>query len=645
MKLSYQWLRELVNIPDNPQELIEKLTNAGLKLEDQQPIDNDLMIDLEITVNRPDCLSHFGVAREIAAMYQMQPASLPEIAKPEIIRVIGTEGQYTFGPVPLTIILEDPELCPRYCGVILTGIKVGLSPAWMRQKLETCGVRSINNVVDVTNYVMLELGQPLHAFDYKKVAGGTIRVRRGRNERLLMIDGKERLMTDQMLVIADAHRASGVGGIMGGKESEVSDQTTTVLLESAYFQPASIRKTRRSFDLSTDASYRFERGADPKMQDIAALRAARLFEQIAGAQVHGLLDVSVLTNVPKVVELRPARIERILGKKLDTAYVNRLLEALGFQKKGDQNWEVPSWRVDIQREIDLIEEAARHYGYNNFPNTLPKAESKYQPDYPTYHLERDLSQFMRAARIDEALIYSFTNSKATNENPVRILNPISDGFATMRSSLIPGLLESIDYNLRHRSSNEIRLFEIGRVFSTAGEQTMLGIAMTGEYRDLKGILEGAFPAVRFPKPVIRSGRIIVNESDIGEIKQADIDGNEIQTCEFSLDKLIEIPRIETRYKPIIPYPYIERDVSFLLPESAPFASLEAKLMELNIPELRSYKLIDRYRGKTTPEGKISLTFRLVFQSENRTLLSEEVDALYARIVDEFGKIFGAELRK
>ncbi|HEY7161980.1 MAG TPA: phenylalanine--tRNA ligase beta subunit-related protein, partial [Acidobacteriota bacterium] len=291
MKVSYKWLEEISGVEADLDTLITKLTNIGLKLEDKKPVGNDISLDLEITVNRPDCLSHYGVAREIVTAFQLPAVVYPEIHPDIPVHVKDTTGNYE----DLTIILENPEWCPRYCGQILTNVKVGPSPDWLKERLEACDIRSINNVVDITNYVMFELGQPLHAFDYDKLAGKTIRVRRAnRNEKLIMIDGKERLLTDSMLVIADAEKPQGVGGVMGGKESEVSESTINVLLESAYFVPSTIRKTRKALDLSTDASFRFERGVDPLLQDVAIRRAALLLEQIAGAKVHSVLDVNVM---------------------------------------------------------------------------------------------------------------------------------------------------------------------------------------------------------------------------------------------------------------------------------------------------------------------------------------------------------------
>ncbi len=300
---------------------------------------------------------------------------------------------------------------------------------------------------------------------------------------------------------------------MGGKDSEVSNSTSTILLESAYFQPASVRKSAKKLELSTDASFRFERGADYGIQAYACHRASSLLEQISGGKAHAILDVNVISFPAKEIELRPARIDRVLGENIATDVAERYLKSLGFTKKAERIWEVPSFRVDVSMEIDLIEEIARLYGYNNFADTLPKGEKKYQDDYPTFQLERDFSEFLRAARIDEAYTYSFVNPNlpfAPQEQRIRIINPVNENSAELRSSLIPNLMESVEYNLRHRN-REVRAFEIGHVFLQNGEKTVVGIAILGEYRELKGILEAALPALHYPCPVFRKGKILVGD--------------------------------------------------------------------------------------------------------------------------------------
>ncbi|HET6268207.1 MAG TPA: phenylalanine--tRNA ligase subunit beta, partial [Acidobacteriota bacterium] len=409
MKATYNWLKEFVDIPIPAKELATRLTFAGLKIEGTESVGGDTVFDFEIAVNRPDWLSVMGIARETAALLKAGAIRTPSLSLVNVRKVEAKEGQETFGGKLLRIVLEDPDLCPQYCGQIITGVKIGPSPAWITKKLEACGVRPISNVVDITNLVMLELGQPLHAFDYDKISKGTIIVRRAHNEKLLMIDDKERTLTDPMLAIADPSGVVAVGGVMGGKPTEVTDSTTTLLLESAYFTPASIRKTAKRLEMSTDASYRFERGVDPNLQPLTCRRAAYLFQEIAGGKAYDVLQVSGKKFTPVEVPLRMSRIERVLGIPIAKEFVQQTLSLLGFSTKDQKVWQVPSYRVDIQREIDLIEEIARHHGYNNFPDTLPETDRKHQADYPTFELEQRLATALRAARFDEAYTYSFTS--------------------------------------------------------------------------------------------------------------------------------------------------------------------------------------------------------------------------------------------
>ena len=433
-----------------------------------------------------------------------------------------------------------------------------------------------------------------------------------------------------------------VGGVMGGKESEVTDQTKTVLMEAAYFLPSSVRKTAKALELSTDASYRFERGVDYRMQPIAIRRAAALLQEYAGATPYPVLDVTAKLPAPVLIKLRPERAERILGQKIDFHFIDNTLTSLGFLKRSEREWEVPSFRVDVTKEIDLVEEVARIYGYNRFPNTLPSAEQKYQRDYPSYDLERRISEYLRAARFDEGCSFSLVPFRP-DQDRIQLINPLSEAASQLRASMIPGLLESVEFNLRHRTE-KVRLFEIGHIFPKDGERTAVAMAMIGDYRELKGVLEGLFPALEFETPTFSENAISVDGQQVGRMEQHSIEGHSVQACELLLDRVLRLPKRALRYQPIIPYPYVERDVSFLLDEKIRYADLANAFAAMNIPELRSFKLVDRYKGPNTPAGKVSLTFKLIFQLENRTLTSEEVDAIYNRIVNQFASQFAASLR-
>jgi phenylalanyl-tRNA synthetase beta chain len=642
MKVSFNWLKEVVDIPVDPDELGHALSMVGLQLESKQEQSGDTVLDFEITVNRPDCLSILGLAREIALIFGSPPPAVNGLHKIQTVPFRSKEGRYSSAGRELRILIDESDLCRRYCGQLITGIKVGPSPGWMQAKLEACGMRSINNVVDITNFVMLELGQPMHAFDFDTIRNGTIRIRRAQNEQLMMIDGKERILDSSMLAIADSDRVIGVAGVMGGRETEVTDATTTIFVESAYFQPTSVRRTAKSLELSTDASYRFERGVDYKLQAAACLRAATLLEQYAGGQVHPVIDVCPEKFVPAEVRVRQQRILRILGQSVDPHLADNILTALGFIKKAENLWQVPSFRVDIFREIDLIEEIARHSGYNNIPATLPKGEKKYQEDYGTYELERSITQILRGAGLEEALTYSFASDGT--ENPVRILNPVSETAAFLRTSLLPALQESVDYNLRHRNE-DVKLFELGKVFLPAGEKISLGIAALISYRDLKGILDTLFSGLQYETPAVADGVLSLQNHRIGRISQTTIDSHSLQLCEIFLTDLHAIKREGLRYKPVIPYPVVQRDVSFFIDQNVTYSRLQNALRELNISELQDSRLIDRYEGKNIPAGKVSLTLRLTFQANDRTLTSEEADAMFDTAVTALSENFQIETRK
>jgi phenylalanyl-tRNA synthetase beta chain len=392
--------------------------------------------------------------------------------------------------------------------------------------------------------------------------------------------------------------------------------------------------------MSTDASYRFERGADYKMQANACLRAARLLEEIAGGIVHPVIDVCPEKFSTAEIRLRQPRIARILGQTIDPHVADNILTALGFIKKAENVWQVPSFRVDIFGEIDLIEEIARHSGYNNIPVTLPKGEKKYQADYSGFELERSINDFLRATGMEEAYTYTFVNH---SKEPIRIVNPISETASALRTSLLHNLQDSIAYNLRHRNE-DVRLFEIGRIFLAQGEKVAVGIAAMMEYRELKGIVENMLQALQYAKTMVEEGSITINGKPIGQMIQTSIESHPLQLCEIYVSDLIDIPQESVRYQPIIPYPVIERDISFLIFENVRYSQLDDTFKQLNISSLRNWKLIDRYKGKNVPAGKVSLTFRLTFQAQDRTLTSEEVDRDFESLIGALTNNFQIERR-
>jgi phenylalanyl-tRNA synthetase beta chain len=500
VKLPYHWLSELVKVPGDPDAVAAALALRGFEVASvhhgRQPV-----IDFEITANRPDCLSVIGLAREASAAYGL-PLHLPD-------RTMPPAGQ----PQPIDIAIEDAELCPRYCAQVFEVRSTAPSPAWLQERLEAAGVRSISAIVDVTNYVMLEMGQPTHAFDHAKLAGRTLRIRRAKaGEKVRTLDGVDRALEPDMLVIADGERAQAVAGVMGGALSEIGAGTKLLVLESAYFKPASVRRTSKRLGLKTEASTRFERGADVNAAPAAIARAAALLQQIGAAQPLGpIVDKYPSPQAARTLTLRAARIERVMGLRVPDADVPKILEPLGFEvtARDDAAWDVavPSFRVDVLREIDLIEEIARHDGYAGLPATFPRLTAPQAPPDPRTLRDRLLRQVLTACGMSEAMTFAFIDAAAAAPfadpaTTVAVANPLSEKYAVLRPSLLPGLIDAAAHN-RRREHHDVRLFETGTRFSTAGETRAVagvwcgagaaphwsGATRPADFADVKGVVE------------------------------------------------------------------------------------------------------------------------------------------------------------
>jgi len=682
MKISYNWLKELSNTTLEPHELAQKLTMIGLAVDSVERLGNDHILDFDIGSNRPDCLSHLGIARE-AALLDQGSVTLPPAAFVEADESADDAA---------SVEIDDAALCPRYAARVVKGVRVGPSPAWLVNRLESIGQRSVNNIADVSNYVMYEMGQPTHAFDLNRLAGRKIIVRRAlEGEKITTLDGFTRDLSTQMLVIADSHRAVAVAGVMGGEDTEISSGTADVLIESAYFNPHSVRTTARQLGLDTEASYRFERGADFDAQAFAADRVAMLIMEVAGGRIlKGLIDVYPSPVVRDPVTLRIARIKQITGLNVSLEEASRILGALGFTvevlpEQSELRAVAPSFRVDVSREVDLVEEVARHVGYDLIDQTLPPstAAGRFLPGEDG---RRAVRQSLAALGFDEAISFSFVNPETDRtfgpggRGRVVLANPIDSSEDEMRSSLLTGLLEAVQRNFNY-NSRDLKLFELGKVFDKPGldgrpvERESLALALTGEaagddwrghrpldFYDLKGTVQRVLDifnlkgftieraSVEYLHPgqscslvldgivVARFGRIHPRVAAQFKYRQpvyvAEIDFERLRDLEVLLPAYSSIPRL----------PATSRDVSALVADSVLWSNIESAITGLGIKEVDSVKLFDVYKGQGVPEGMRSLAFRVIYRGDGRTLTDDEVSAGHEKVRRLLEDRFGAQLR-
>ena len=683
MRVPVSWLRDFVDVPVSPEELGETLTLRGFELSATEranlvPLGSDprtvrgsdpgtgtdTVLDFEVTANRPDALSIIGFAREVGTAY-----SLP--VKPLVPKPLPSTPA-----VDVSVKLEAPDLCPRYAAAV-ADVTIAPSPAWLVSRLQAAGVRPINNVVDVTNYVLLELGQPMHAFDLEKLAGREIRIRRAmKGERIKTLDGVDRALDPEMLVIADADKAQAVAGVMGGGLSEVSSATKTIVLESAFFDPKSVRRTSKKLGLKTEASSRFERGADVNAALKGIERAIALLEEIGAGTVRGgAIDAYPVPVAPRHIELRHARTGRMLGLEIPAADVERILTGLGFEiRRTSPGWDVeaPTFRVDVLREIDLIEEIARHYGYDRLPAAFPPLSTPPGASDPRIERDRLVRRVLLAAGCSEALTFSFIDAGAAapfaeERAIVPIGNPLSAQFSVLRPSLLPGLLASAAHN-RHRERTDVRLFELGACMTRAGETRRVAVAVTGaggsthwsaahrpvDFFDVKGLVEavaGALEvgvkvdAVSLPSHLVpgRGATVSVDGHPIGSlgmlapaiVASAGLStAEDVYVAELDLDALTASrPAATLTVHPLPRYPSIARDISIVVDETLPAETVRGTIRAAAPETLVSVREFDRYQGKGVPEGRVSLSLRLTFRSVERTLTDAEVETGMKKILD------------
>jgi phenylalanyl-tRNA synthetase beta chain len=702
MKVLYTWLQDFVAVSASPEELASRLALSGTNIGGIENGPHGALIDAEVTSNRPDCLSHYGIAREVGAIYKLplkQVSPKPSESAAKTSDAIKVE-------------IRSPELCGRFTARVIRGVKIQPSPAWLKNRLEACGVASINNVVDISNYVMLELGHPLHTFDYDKIRDRSIVVR-GANprassggpnatgEKIKTLDGVERQLEAGTCVICDGDgsRIVGIGGIMGGAETEISFSTKNVLIECAWFDPIAIRRATRSLKLHTEASTRFARGADPEMAELASRRCAELILQLAGGELLArVVDVYPGKHAPKKIQVTRAELLRVMGADVPDKEIESILGALGFAPvRVDQNrgaagsilaaWECrqPSWRAEVSREIDLIEEIVRIYGLDKFPPRLP-ASRQGAARLPHYEAEMRLRERLIGLGYREIVTIPHVAEerdalfRPADTTPARLANPLSEEASVLRSTGTVTMAGALEWNLNHGQRN-VRLFEIGHHYRLKGgkpvETRVLTLGVTGAARDknlyepardfsfadlkgdldnlgsLSGGLRWEESAIEYLKPA-RRGALFLKAEALGIAGQ--LSRRVTESLKFRQDVfLAEINlgpfycafygvKNSRRYQPIPRFPTVERDFSLMLSDGTHFSEVVKAISSLNIPEITSIEATDLFRGKNIPVGKYSLLIKIALQPRSATLTDAQIGDISVHIVSALEKELGAQLR-
>jgi len=675
MKLPVSWLREYVDAPEDPGRIGEDLTMVGFELGGIEGQGDSAVLDLDVTTNRVDAMNVYGLAREVAVVYS-RPLRPLEVS-------FGETG--TPASEALHVEIEAADLCPRFSARVLD-VRLGPSPAWLRERLEMVGVRPINNIVDLSNYVMLEMGHPSHAFDLARIPEGRLRVRWAqKGETLETLDEVQRTLSARTGVVAGPRAPLALAGIMGGASSEVSDETQTIALEAAYWEPLAIRRAAKSLGMHTEASHRFERGADSNATVVATARIAHLLQKLgAGTTRPGLIDELPAPIESRQVALRSARVNAVLGTEVPVERCRTILTGLGFEttETGPGEWRVgvPTWRGDVSREADLIEEVGRHHGLDKIPSRLPPSRGVGGLT-ATQRRERRVRERLLGAGLTEVVSYTFVAAEGAESegNPVRLSNPLSQELGALRSSLVtPGLLDALKLNLR-QGRRQARLFEVGRVFRPSAplpvEEKRVGFVLFGSIRpdhwseagrapdlfDGLGIAEGiadllgvrlersgeGIPAFLHPGKSVtlaaagqRLGYVGVLHPEVASTRGL---AGEPVVGELHLTALLAAAAGPIRFQPFSRQPPVFRDLSLLCEASLTGERIEGAILASGGPWLRSLTFIDRFEGKPLPPGKLSLSVTLRFQAPDRTLTGEEVQQAIDDVARGLSKI-GAEIR-
>ncbi len=669
MKISLNWLSDYIKTDHSAEQVAEILSDVGFPCEGIEKLDDDAVIDVEVTSNRGDCLGCIGIARELAA------ATGGELMLPKIELDESDKDVTELAGVQI----DEPDLCGRYTARVIEGVKVGLSPEWLKKRLEAIGLRSVSNVVDATNYAMMETGQPPHAFDYDKIAQGKIIVRKAKaGERIVSIDGTQCDLKPDMLVITDPSGPVAVAGVMGGLDTEVGDKTTKILLEDAYFDPVSIRTTSRKLGLPSEAAFRFERIVDIEKIDWASKRTAQLIIQVGGGKVaKGVVDVYPAKSEQRTVTLRLSRLNKLLGIEIPAEKALKILSALSFEPKIKDDsitCTVPSWRSDVYREVDLIEEVARVHGYGKVP-TERKIRIEVVPTDPHQKLTESIGTYLNACGFYETINVTFVDdsiaglfSRAGAKRHLAVRDELRKSVNLLRQTLIGSLLGVLKTNVNAKNL-PCRIFEIADTFvptERKGElpiqKTKLALVSDGDFRDMRGVIEGLVSSLArdtqidfVPVDLVwaQTGAQIMLDSQplgtAGIISQAvrgKLDFKDISPCaaEIEFEALMSLARGAIKVKPIPRYPAIQRDLSIIVGEEIPWADVIKAIRSKASSELEDVRFVGIYRGKGIPSGRKSVTLTLRFRDEDGTLTHETVDGFEAEIVRSLNESVAAELR-
>jgi len=670
MKISLDWLSDYIEIEHCAGEIAEILSDLGFPCEGIEQVDDDTVIDAEITSNRGDCLSYIGIARELSVATGKQLK----------IPTVEIEQSETDAAGLADVEIAEPDLCARYTARVIEGIKVGPSPDWMVRRLQAVGIRSVSNVVDATNYAMLETGQPPHAFDHAKVKQGKIIVRKAlAGERIVSIDGSQCDLNPDMLVIADPSGPVAIAGVMGGLHTEVGDTTTTVLLEDAYFDPVSVRTTSRRLALPSEAAFRFERIVDIEAIDAASLRTAQLIVQVAGGKLaKGLVDAYPRKKETAQVTMRFSRLNKLLGIEVPREEVMRILTALGFAAGVDGDSVVctcPTWRSDVYREVDLIEEVARVYGYGRIP-TEHRIRIEVVPIDTRQKLAQSVGRFLNGCGFYETATVSFVEDTIAElfsaddiAGHLRVQDASRKSANLLRQTVVGSLLGVLKTNLNAKNT-PCRVFEIADTFVAAdgpsgtlpNERAMLALVCDSDLRDIRGVVEGLIRSIDREADIVfepselvwaqAGANVLVNGKAIGTagiVSQAvkekfDFEDVSPVAVELDFEMLMALELGPAKVKPIPKFPEIERDLSIVVDEQVRWADILDAVNSSTYSELEEVRYVDVYRGKGIPSGSKSVTLSLRFRDEDGTLTHDVVDNFEKAIVESLTECVQAQLR-